>query len=220
MYIVFEGPWGSGKSTQAKKLAEYLKEKFPYRKVVTTREPGGTEIAETIRKVVQGTKFEEEMEPIVDIYLYAAARAQSLRKIVLPALEKNYFVVADRSFISSLAINGYAHGFGIQEVLEINKHAVKGCIPDLIIYLDVALKSSKKRTFDSDGDKFENAGVRLLQKAILGYKEIRNHKLFKKKWVKIKASGTIDQVHNRILKEIKPFLAKQNKRKSERRSKI
>jgi len=148
------------------------------------------------------------MEPIVDIYLYAAARAQSLRKIVAPVLNTGGIVISDRSFISSLAINGYAHGFGIEPVLQINKHAIKGFVPDLVIYLDMPLTYSIKRTSDANGDKFEGMEIKFLRKAIKGYNEVGKHKIFRNKWIKVKATGTKEEVHTRILRKIKPFLAK------------
>jgi len=79
---------GTGKSTQSKKLAAWFRDQEPEREVIEVREPGGTEIAETIRNVVQAQLFEEEMDPLTDIYLYAAARAQLLEAVVRPALER------------------------------------------------------------------------------------------------------------------------------------
>ena len=121
IYIVFEGIVGTGKSTQAKILYDFLKEKNKNREIILTKEPGGTEIADEIRKIAQATKFNEDMNPVCEAYLYAASRAQSLRKIVKPALEKGSIVISDRSFISSLAYQGAARKIGIEKVLEINK---------------------------------------------------------------------------------------------------
>lgn len=103
MYIVFEGMVGSGKSTQSKKLFEYLQVKYPERKIIHVREPGSTIIAQEIRLLAQSRVFEEEMDPICEAYLYAASRAQSLRHMVKPTLDAGGIVIADRSFISSLA---------------------------------------------------------------------------------------------------------------------
>lgn len=82
MYIIFEGIIGTGKTTQSKRLFEYLKEQYKDKEVIWTREPGGTEVSDEIRKVVQGTDFEEHMDPICEAYLYASSRAQSLRTVV------------------------------------------------------------------------------------------------------------------------------------------
>ena len=105
MYIVLEGVVGTGKSTQAKKLADYLSTQYPDREIILTREPGGTEIAEAIRILVQATEFKsEEMSPLTDIYLYASARAQLIESLIKPALNRNAIVISDRSFCSSLTI--------------------------------------------------------------------------------------------------------------------
>ena len=88
MYIVFEGVIGSGKSTQTKLLANYFKEHYPKKQVIITNEPGGSEIANEIRRTVQGTHIKEGMEPVCEAYLYASSRAQTLRAVVKPVLDK------------------------------------------------------------------------------------------------------------------------------------
>ena len=102
-YIVFEGIVGTGKTTQSKKLYQYFKKQYPRKKIIWTYEPGDSEIANEIRKIVQGTNFNEKMDSICEAYLYASSRAQTLRTIIKPVLEKNGIVIADRSFITSLA---------------------------------------------------------------------------------------------------------------------
>lgn len=105
MYIVFEGIVGSGKSTQSRKLVEFLRKKYGSEKIFHVREPGSTPIAEDIRHLCQSTEWtDEQMHPFTNAYLYAAARAQTLHSIVLPALESDQIVVSDRSFLSSCAI--------------------------------------------------------------------------------------------------------------------
>lgn len=102
MYIVFEGIVGAGKSTQALRFAEYLEKNG--KSVVRVREPGTTPISEDIRTLAQGKIWEDEdMHPITNAYLYAAARAQTLHTVVTPALRDGKTVISDRSFLSSLA---------------------------------------------------------------------------------------------------------------------
>lgn len=125
MYIVFEGIVGSGKTTQSKKLVEFLRNKYPDREVLHVREPGGTPIAEDIRTLAQAKEWDEPMHPVCNAYLYAAARAQSLHTVVEPALKQGKIVVADRSFVTSLAYQGEAQGLGFEKVLAINEEAVK-----------------------------------------------------------------------------------------------
>ncbi|MEI7477210.1 MAG: hypothetical protein WCJ81_01350 [bacterium] len=88
MYIVLEGIVGTGKSTQAKRLVAYFKERYPDREVIHVREPGSTPIAEDIRHLAQGKEFAETMDPICEAYLYAAARAQLLYTVVKPARDR------------------------------------------------------------------------------------------------------------------------------------
>ena len=107
MYIVFEGIVGSGKTTQVQKLVEYFRQSG---KIVTqVREPGSTPIAEDIRHLAQGKDWEDEpMHPLTNTYLYAAARAQTLHTVVVPALDAGHIVISDRCFLSSCAYQGEA----------------------------------------------------------------------------------------------------------------
>lgn len=104
MYIVFEGIAGAGKSTQSKYLVEYLKNNYPEKEIVLVHEPGSTPIAQDIRVLAQAKHWENDnMHPLTNAYLYAAARAQLLHTLVIPELQSGKIVIADRSFVSSLA---------------------------------------------------------------------------------------------------------------------
>ena len=105
MYIVLEGIVGSGKSTQSRRLVEFLREQHGTDMVVHVREPGSTPIAEDIRHLAQSKDWVDEvMHPLTNAYLYAAARAQTLHTVVAPALSAGKIVVSDRCFLSSCAI--------------------------------------------------------------------------------------------------------------------
>jgi dTMP kinase len=205
MYIVFEGIVGTGKSTQSKLLLDYLKSISKNKEVILTREPGGTEISEQIRKLVQGSKYSEKMDYACESYLYAASRAQSLRAIVRPILEKGGTIISDRSFISSLAYQGFARKLGLQKVLDINKVAIDGFIPDIIFYLKLDIESGLKRTFDKDGDKFESKDIDFFKEIEKGYAEISKLKMFEGKWFNIEAFGTKNEVFERIKKILHTF---------------
>jgi dTMP kinase len=198
LYIIIEGVVGTGKSTQSKLLFESLKKEFPKKEVILTREPGGDEIAEAIRKIVQGTVFRQKMAEEAEAYLYAAARAQSLRSVVRPVLDKGGIVISDRSFISSLAYQGYARGLGIKKILDINKEAVDGILPNIILYIDLDPELGLKRTFDKSGDKFEKEDLAFFKKIEQGYKEISGMEEFKKTWKNIDGSGDKETVSKRI----------------------
>jgi len=199
MYIVFEAIVGTGKTTQSKKLVEYLQKKYPERQVVWTREPGGSEIAEGIRRAVQGTTYREKMDAVCEAYLYAASRAQTLRKVVIPVIAAGGIVVSDRSFITSLAYQGYGRGLGLEVVLRINREALGLVWPDLVLYLDMDIRESVARTFDQLGDKFEEEGLRFFEGAVEGYRAAPQMPEFRGRWADIDASGTVEDVFGRIV---------------------
>lgn len=134
MFITLEGGEGSGKTTMIGELATILEEQgIPY---ITTREPGGIEIAEKIRAVILDPQH-TAMDPRTEALLYAAARRQHLAEKVEPALAEGTFVICDRFIDSSLAYQGYARGLGIEEVLSINLFATQGRMPDITFYMDI-----------------------------------------------------------------------------------
>lgn len=199
MYIAFEGVVGTGKSTQSKLLAAYLKARFLEREVIWTREPGGSEIAEAIRTLVQATPFQETMDPTCEAYLYASARAQSLRTVVAPVLAKGGIVIADRSFLTSVAWQGFGHGLGFDAVWRINEPAVGPYIPDAVVYLDLDPAVAMARTFDAAGDKFEKFPPEFFARCRQGYDFLSKHERFAPRWHCIDAQGTREEVFARIL---------------------
>ena len=149
MFITFEGLDGSGKSTQANLLAEALAGEG--RDVVSTREPGGTELGERVRELLLA---EGEVSPWAEAALFAAARAQLVKDVISPALERGADVVCDRYLDSSLAYQGLARGLGLDRVLELNLHAVRGVLPDRTFLLLVDPVESARRV-GSEGDRIE-----------------------------------------------------------------
>lgn len=198
-YIVFEGVVGTGKTTQSKRLVEELKKRFPEREIIWTREPGGSEIAEAIRVLVQGTPFTEAMDPICEAYLYASARAQSLRAVVAPVLNRGGIVISDRSFCTSIAWQGFGRGLELDTILKINESAVKDVLPDIIIEMDLDPTIGLQRTFDARGDKFETMPIEFFRSCVTGYHALAEHKLTKDRWHRIDGVGTPDEVFERVL---------------------
>ncbi|KKS33018.1 MAG: Thymidylate kinase [Candidatus Amesbacteria bacterium GW2011_GWA2_42_12] len=192
-YIAFEGIVGCGKTTQSQILAEKLG-------AVWTKEPGGDEISDAIRKVVQGTVYAEEMDPVCEQYLYAASRAQILRKVIKPVLDKRGIVVADRSVFTSMTYQGFGRNLGIERVLKINKEAVGDVWPDLVIWLDTDLDTALARTRDASGDKFESMDKSFFEKVREGYVEVT--KRFPKLVKKVDGNGSIEVVEKRIWKVV------------------
>lgn len=134
-FITFEGPEGSGKTTQAKRLVERLKREG--REVLYTREPGGTKTGEAIRNILQHDAAGEPISPQTEVLLFAASRAQLVRRVILPALQKGIWVVSDRFADSTTVYQGYGRQFGVEDMLTINAFAIGEAIPDVTLLLDI-----------------------------------------------------------------------------------
>lgn len=142
MFITFEGPEGSGKTTVSNIIVNKL-EKLGY-KVVQTREPGGTPIAEAIRNVILDKK-NTELDPRAEALLYAASRRQHLVEKVWPAIKEGKIVVCDRFLDSSLAYQGGARNLGVENILNVNMFATEGTFPDITLLFDIAPEDGLKR---------------------------------------------------------------------------
>ena len=149
-FITFEGPEGSGKSTQIALLAAYLRKKG--HKVLMTREPGGSTIADKIRQILLD-KNNGELCPNSELLLYLASRAQHLKDTVEPALKKGFVVLCDRFSDSTLAYQGYARGFDGNMIKTLNDFAASGRKPDLTILLDIDIKKGLQRAHKSKNSK-------------------------------------------------------------------
>lgn len=141
--ISFEGPEGSGKSTQIALLAKHLG--LLGREVLTTREPGGTEIGEQIRNIIVHNSKGDEMCPETELFLFAAARAQLVREVIAPALLAGRMVLSDRFLDSSTVYQGIARNLASDPVQQINHFAVGNVMPDLTVIIDVPTEVSLER---------------------------------------------------------------------------
>jgi dTMP kinase len=175
-FITFEGPEGSGKSTQARRVAERLKQMG--REVVYTREPGGTLTGEFIRDILQHNKAGEPLSPQAEVFLFAASRAQLVQNVIKPALKRGGVVISDRFADSTTAYQGYGRGFPLEDMLAINDLAIDGAIPDLTLLLDVtvdlgfsrlALRSAARM---HDFDRFEREERVFHERVRQGYLEL------------------------------------------------
>ena len=132
-FITFEGPEGSGKTTQIALLAKFLSKKGLA--IVTTREPGGEKVAEKIRRLLLSPA--SNLEPLAELFLYAASRLQHVEKIIRPALARGAIVLCDRFSDATMAYQGYGRGISKKWIKQINKIATAGLKPDLTIVLDL-----------------------------------------------------------------------------------
>ena len=164
-FIVFEGLDGVGKSTQIRLLQQWLREQGY--DVLTTREPGGVPISEQIREIILSIG-NTDMDPVAECYLYAAARAQHVRQLILPALSKGKVVLCDRYLASSIAYQGYARGLGKDMVMNINREAISGVLPNLTIFLDMPFDEGRIR---GKKDRLENSGGAFYDRVYQGYLE-------------------------------------------------
>ncbi|HEX7245348.1 MAG TPA: dTMP kinase [Solirubrobacterales bacterium] len=191
MFISLEGIDGSGKSTQAKLLAEALGPQ-----TLLIREPGGTEAAERIRGLLADPDV--ELDPFAELLLFLAARADLTARVIRPALEAGRGVVADRFADSSVAYQGAARGLGVGEVISLTDNASDGLWPDLTILLRVDPEVGLGR---ADGnDRFESEGLELQRAVATAYEEIAM--IASDRVVVVDGSGTVDEVHERIMEVI------------------
>ena len=170
-FITFEGPEGGGKTTQAKRLISKL-QKSGYH-VIYTREPGGTPTGEAIRDILQHDKAGEPIAAEAEVFLFAASRAQLVRRVIIPALERGVMVVCDRFADSTTAYQGYGRGFPVEQMLAINAFAIDGAVPDLTLLLDVPVALGFERIAERQRVLFETAD-RMEREAREFHERVRN----------------------------------------------
>ncbi|MDU4731343.1 dTMP kinase [Finegoldia magna] len=198
MFITFEGPDGSGKSTIIQKVYDHLIENNY--DVIKTREPGGSPIAEKIRNLILDTE-NIKMGYRTEALLYAASRAQHVEETILPALNENKIVLCDRFLISSLAYQGVGRGLGIENVRNINDFAINGVFPDFILFFDVDPITTLKRKSSLDtADRLEKEGNNFHERVYNGYKEILNSE---KNIEIIDATQSVEDVFSQCIEVLK-----------------
>jgi len=190
-FITFEGPDGSGKSTQVRLLAAWLVARGI--EPVVTREPGGTRIGEQIRALLHNPDH-TEMTAETEILLYSAARAQHVGQIILPALEAGKIVLCDRFYDSTFAYQGYGRGLSLEALRQITAFATRRLVPDVSLYLDVPPEIGLRRR-ESDGQEMNRLDLEALafhQRVREGYLKLLAED--PRRWRAIDATGPIDAV--------------------------
>lgn len=203
LFITFEGGEGSGKTTIIKSVVEALENKGY--SVISTREPGGIDIAEQIREVIlkkENTKMTKETETL----LYAASRMQHLFERVVPALEEDKVVVCDRFLDSSLAYQGYARGIGMNNVLQANHFALNH-LPDITFFIDVKPEVGLARLSGRDEiNRLDLEKIDFHQRVYDGYCKLCE--LYPKRIVRINGEQSKEAVSKDVIDYIFEFLKK------------
>lgn len=192
MFISLEGIDGSGKSTQARLLAEALGPE-----ALLIREPGGTEAAERVRELLADPAL--ELDPLAELLLFLAARADLTARVIRPALEAGRDVVSDRFADSSVAYQGAARGLGVGEVISLTAAATEGLWPDLTVLLRVDPELGFERA-DGD-DRLEGEGLELQRAVAAAYEEIAQ--VAADRFAVVDASGTVEEVHELVMEAVR-----------------
>jgi dTMP kinase len=204
VFVTFEGPDGSGKSTQARMLAERLRSEG--RPVVESVEPGGTPIGQQIRRILLDPA-NRELTPVAELLLMFAARAQNVEQWILPALAEGKIVISDRFTDSSIAYQGAGRGLGWETVLAIDRIACHGLIPDLTICVDIDTETGLSRALARGG-----AETRLEEQAIEFHRRAREayHELARRepqRFRLIDGRGTPEAIAAKVWEQVQPLFA-------------
>lgn len=203
IFITFEGPDGSGKTTVSKQVYEKLQNKFSNTdRIIYTREPGGTEIAEKIRDII----VNYDIDPRTEALLFAASRSEHVWKKIMKAKNEKKIILCDRFVHSSLVYQGIVKGLGIRKVYKINEFAMGQIRPDYIFYFDVMPKTCLGRLNQRQRykDRMDYQTEDEVRKTVNGYYSIL--RFDEKKIFRINAERSIleivDDVYHKILKII------------------
>jgi dTMP kinase len=203
-FITFEGPEGSGKTSVIDAVRAFLTQQGY--DILTTREPGGSIIAEEIRDILLN-KDHTEMAASTEALLFAASRAQHYYEVIVPALEAGKIILCDRFLDSSLAYQGHARGLGIDDVLHINEFGIGKRMPDVTIFIDVPPSVGLARVFNNDGRKVDRLDLETIafhEQVYAGYQELARR--FDNRFVVIDGTNDIETVIEDTLQVLQSYL--------------
>lgn len=206
LFIVMEGPDGSGKTTQINLLKEYL-EKAGYECLIT-REPGGTVIGEEVRQLILNPEH-KEMSPVTEMLLYAASRAQLVHEVIGPALEEGKIVISDRFVDSSIVYQGIARKLGISTVSAVNAPGIGIYRPDGIFFIDLSEAEGLRRKKEQKNlDRMEQEGIDFHHMVSEGYRKVLSGR---PEVMKIDGGRSIDTIQKKIRNHVDELLKKKNR---------
>jgi len=206
LFITFEGPDGSGKTTHIKLLYDFLKKKGY--SSVCTREPGGTKVGEKLRDILKDRALNSSLSIQTEVLLLQTARAQHVYELILPALKEGKFVLCDRYADSSTAYQGIGRGVGKDVICKLNDFATSGLVPDITILLDIPPKRGLKRADNREHgmvkDRWEEQDVTFHEKVRKAFLDLAEEN--PDRYRTVSAVGPIEDVHQRIVKIIEKEL--------------
>jgi dTMP kinase len=192
MFVSLEGIDGSGKSTQAQLLAEALGDD-----AILVREPGGTAAAEQIRALLADGAI--DLDPLAELMLFCAARADLVKQVIRPALEAGRDVVSDRFADSTVAYQGAARGLGIDLVERFSDAATEGLAPDLTLLIRIDPELAAERS--QGDDRFEAAGLDFQRRVAAAYDEIATRD--GDRMVAVDGTGSVEEVQARVIEAVR-----------------
>lgn len=206
LFIVMEGPDGSGKTTQINLLEQYLKE-AGYECLIT-REPGGTVIGEEVRELTLNPEY-KEMSPVTEMLLYAASRAQLVHEVIGPALEAGKIVISDRFVDSSIVYQGIARNLGISTVAAVNAPGIGIYRPDGIFFIDLSeAEGIRRKKNQKKLDRMEQESIDFHHLVSEGYRKVLAER---PEVIKIDGGKDIDVIQKKIRNHVDELLKKKNR---------
>ena len=206
LFIVMEGPDGSGKTTQINLLEQYLKE-AGYECLIT-REPGGTVIGEEVRELILNPEY-KEMSPVTEMLLYAASRAQLVHEVIGPALEAGKIVISDRFVDSSIVYQGIARNLGISTVAAVNAPGIGIYRPDGIFFIDLSeAEGIRRKKNQKKLDRMEQESIDFHHLVSEGYRKVLAER---PEVIKIDGGKDIDVIQKKIRNHVDELLKKKNR---------
>ena len=206
LFIVMEGPDGSGKTTQINLLEQYLKE-AGYECLIT-REPGGTVIGEEVRELILNPEY-KEMSPVTEMLLYAASSAQLVHEVIGPALEAGRIVISDRFVDSSIVYQGIARNLGISTVAAVNAPGIGIYRPDGIFFIDLSeAEGIRRKKNQKKLDRMEQESIDFHHLVSEGYRKVLAER---PEVIKIDGGKDIDVIQKKIRNHVDELLKKKNR---------